>query len=158
MAGNSKKNARTKKGKKKLPFFKKLQIILVALAAVVIFRQTIIMVVIGLLPSIVAFIVDDTRSRSWAKSVSACNLAGLLPFVVEVYFYAGNSVGAMQEKMADFLMWLVVYGAAGLAWLFIWGMPKVAMVFYRVYYTYRIQEHQKALLKLRDEWGAEIKK
>lgn len=147
-----------KKGKKQVSWRSRIVTFLLIAAAVVLLQQTIIMVVIGMLPAIVAYIVDDTRSRAWSKVVTACNMAGMLPFVVDLYFVSGNSTVAMQQQMSSLFMWMVVYGSAGIAWVLIWGMPKVALFFYRIFHAYRIDEHKKALRKLRREWGMESKK
>lgn len=148
-----KKEKKGKKEKKKGGFVGKLKALFLIAGAIFLLRQSVIMLMVGLLPAFVAYIVDTTNGKSWFKTVFCFNLAGLLPYLAEVYFEKGNSASAMQSQMGDFTMWLVVYLSAGLAWVFIWLCPKVALLCLRGYHEYKAEEHTKKFERLKKEWG-----
>ncbi len=138
---------------KKGGFASKLRLLLLSTIAVLVLQQSVIMLLIGMLPSFVAYIVDNTNSRSWFKTVFCFNLAAMLPYLAELYFDEGNSSAAMQAQMGDFTMWLLIYSSAGLAWVVIWACPKIAAIYLKSYHDLRAQEHRRKFQRLKEEWG-----
>jgi len=152
MAKKEKKKKKEKSKKAKTSWIFKLSVVFFVIFSIMVLQQTTIMLVIAMLPAIVAYIVDNTSSRSWFKTLFCCNLAGALPYLGEVYFSKGNSFQAMQQQMADFSMWLIIYASAGFAWVLIWGLPQISEAFYRSYYYLKSEEHKKKLRRLKQEW------
>ena len=145
-----------KKPKKKGSFKQKLKVFLFVGAAVFFLKQSVIMLMVGLLPAFVAYIVDKTYSNSWFKTVFCFNLAAMLPYIAEVYFEQNNSASAMQAQMGDFFMWFVVYLSAGFAWVLIWACPQFAMLYLKGYHEYKAEEHRRKFDKLKKEWGIKM--
>jgi hypothetical protein len=72
--------------KKKNPLGWKGQMILVcSIVMAVVFLPTTILLVVGMLPTLVAALVDRTRERVLGMTVGSMNLAGCTPFVIELW-------------------------------------------------------------------------
>jgi len=113
---------------------------------------TAIVLSVGLMPTLVALIVDVTRGRYLTKCVAGLNVAGVLPFLHKL-LTSGHDVPTAMNIVSDAFAWLVMYSAAAMGWLLFLGLPglvsmiKVLSAKRRVYV---LQETQRALL---NEWG-----
>ena len=113
---------------------------------------TAILLSVGLMPTLVALIVDVTRGRYLTKCVAGLNIAGVLPFLHKL-LTTGHDVPTAMAIVSDAFAWLVMYSAAAMGWLLFMGLPglvsmiKVLTAKRRVYV---LQETQRTLL---NEWG-----
>jgi len=113
---------------------------------------TAILLSVGMMPTLVALIVDVTRDRYLAKCVAGMNFAGVLPFLHRLVT-TGHDVQTSMGIVSDPFAWLVMYSAAAMGWLLFMGLPGVVSMFKvltakrRVYV---LQERQRTLL---NEWG-----
>jgi len=113
---------------------------------------TAIVLSVGLMPTLVALIVDVTKGRYLTKCVAGMNIAGVLPFLHKLVL-TGHDVQTAMAIVSDAFAWLVMYSAAAMGWLLFMGLPGVVSMFKvltakrRVYV---LQELQRSLL---NEWG-----
>jgi len=109
----------------------------------------------GLLPTVVAVVIDTHRRRYLARTVGAMNLAGVTPASLHMW-EAGISFGSLQQIVDSPYTWLVMYGSAGLGWMLYFCVPPiVAMVIdVKVDETKRrLEARTKVLI---EEWGEEV--
>lgn len=111
---------------------------------------------VGLVPTVVALIVDVTPGRYLTRCVAGLNVAGMSPFVHNLWTQ-GNDMMTAVGIVTDAVAWLVIYGAAAMGWLLFLGFPGAVAVFQTLNAKRRIylmQEKQKTLL---EEWGDSIR-
>ena len=152
MAKKDTENDKNAKPKRKLGWRMKLMLFIFVVGAIILLKQSCILLLIGMLPAIVAMIVDDTATLAWFKTVFCFNLSGILPFIADLY-QQGNSLSSMQQLVSSFDMWLVVYCAAGAGWLTVWLCGKVSHWLVRLYTQGRIDNHQRKIEKIDKEWS-----
>lgn len=114
-----------------------------------------ILMSVGMMPTLVALIVDMTRGRHLTKCVAGMNLAGVLPFLYRLVT-TGHDVQTAMTIVSDAFAWLVMYSAAAIGWLLFMGLPGVVSMFKVLTAKRRIyilQEQQRTLL---NEWGESI--
>lgn len=116
---------------------------------------TILVLTVGLLPTLVAFVVDVHPRRFAARSVAFLNLAGTIPFLVPLWT-RGNTLEGAGKILVDPYAWLVMYSAAGMGWLVFLGMPGIAGVIMEFNARRRLRAIQVRQKKLMDEWGEEV--
>lgn len=131
--------------------------LLVSLALIFWLKSTYLFIMVAILPSIVAYFIEISSLRRPFKTVFACNVSGLLPFLVEL-IDQGNSPARLMNIMGAMDTWLVIYGAAGLGWLLIITAPLVTTFFIDVARTTFIGDVEKQQEKLEEEWGPEVKR
>lgn len=134
-----------------------LLLLIISLALSVVIRHTFLFMLVALLPTIVAYIVDRSEAKSTFQSVMACNLAGMLPYFAKM-IHSGNSPSLVQMQMSNVLMWLVIYGAAAIGWCMLWLWPYLAFFIIKTMAakeTFQLDLQQR---KLTEEWGPEIKR
>jgi len=113
---------------------------------------TAIVLSVGLMPTLVALIVDVTRRRYLTKCVAGLNIAGVLPFLHKL-LTTGHDVQTAMGIVSDAFAWLVMYSAAAMGWLLFMGLPGVVSMFKVLTAkrrVYMLQELQRTLL---NEWG-----
>lgn len=129
---------------------------LLAIAILLLLNVGFIFFLLGFLPTLVAYMVDDTPKKDLYKTVRACNFAGMLPTLVMLAEHE-YPAAALQVTMSDPMVWLVVYGSAGLGWLLIAICRFVAYLLILTRNQARtmlLENTQEQLLK---EWGDDIK-
>lgn len=150
---SSKKNA---KGEKKKSSGKTtLLMVVVTMTMVVVFKLGFLFFVLGILPSIVSYYIDATRSNLSFQTVFTCNLAGVLPFMADMLKDHGSN-SAVQEIISNSVNWLIVYGAAGVGWLLVFIAPMLSQILINAMHQRqigRLERHQRILV---EEWGSEL--
>jgi hypothetical protein len=114
-----------------------------------------VLLALGMIPSMVAYAVDDTPRHGLTFTVGPLNFAGAAPFGVALWF-GTDTVQALGQYLGSAWVWLAMYAAAGAGWLLHLGMPLIV----RVALERSIAARRKRLLqiqsKLRAEWGDEV--
>ncbi|MDG1287120.1 MAG: hypothetical protein P8P30_06090 [Rickettsiales bacterium] len=144
---------KTKKKKKKSSFKSKILWFIVLVGTFALLRQTTMLLLVGMLPTLVVKFIDDSDEQLWFKTVFCFNLAGVFPYLIDITMTHGNSVRALQEQMADSFTWLSAYGGAAAGYAVMIVCPMASEFFMRVFNTKRIEKHHKKLVRLHEEWG-----
>ena len=131
-------------------------IIIFSIVAIVFIQVTYIFLLVGMLPSIVAYIVDRRQGKLAFQAVATFNLAGMLPYLGELIFAHGNSPSAVQQLMGTGVVWLKIYSAAAMGWIMIFILPYLTNYLLRGIYSGRVMRLEMIQKKLIKKWGAEV--
>lgn len=136
----------------------KTLVLLIALSlfTIIVFKTGFIFFVIGLLPSIVAYYIDITRSRTRFHTVLACNLSGLIPFMTQIWKEDGTHGGYVTSLMSDPMNWLQIYSAAGFGWLLVYTTPLFAQFIISMFNRGQIARFQSMQDRIIKDWGPEV--
>ena len=110
---------------------------------------------IGMVPTLVAFIVDTTPGRYLTRCVAGMNLAGLSPFMHHLWM-TDHSMSTAMKTVTNVRAWFTFYGASALGWLLFLGLPGAVAMFRTLNgkrRIYMLREKQKQLI---NEWGDSI--
>ncbi|MDD3029142.1 MAG: hypothetical protein PHS57_02525 [Alphaproteobacteria bacterium] len=146
-AGNSPKK---KGGKAKFFFF-----MLVALFAMPFMLPTVMILVVGLAPTYVAFLTDSDPEKTGATSVGAMNVAGMVPFLIDLWLKGQTQANAIAI-LSSSKSWLVILGAAAIGQLIIYAVPQAIATMSLAHAETRIKALKKNLDLLKDSWGPEV--
>lgn len=144
-----KKDAKKKSGKATI------LMVITTIAMIIVFKLGFLFFIIGILPSIVSYYIDATRSNLSFQTVFTCNLAGVLPFMADMLRERGSN-SAVQEIISNAFNWLIAYGAAGIGWMLVFIAPMVSQLLIGAMHQRqitRLERHQRILV---DEWGSEL--
>ena len=122
---------------------------------VVLLKHSFIFLIVGMLPSIIALIVDRSQSQLQFRTVAAMNFSGVAPYMAMLW-RQDNSSAAVQSVMADPNAWLIMYSAAAFGWGIVLFSPyfiRSAMSFFSDNKIHRIEMEQQELI---EEWGAAV--
>ena len=136
-----------------------LPLLLIAcFAAVVVLQLGFIFILLGMLPTLAAYFMDNYRGFPLFKTVAACNLSALLPIISPMFeaVIHGDSFDP-KSLIINPINWLIVYGGAILGWLLIFLCKIIGSFVMTLIYEYRIASLERMQKNLIEEWGQNIK-
>ena len=122
------------------------------IALVVLSLPSVMVIVFALLPTFVAFIVDNTREKNAVYCVGSLNLCGVLPYLIDLWT-GDNSMNAAILILTDVFSLVVIYGAAAFGWMIFQSLPPFIATFITVLAQSRVSSLRSSQRKLVDEWG-----
>lgn len=132
-----------------------IALLLVLLPLGIVVLPTTVLMGVGLIPTLVAAVVDRDPEKSAALTVGAMNLCGVMPFAIELW-QSGHLLEQSLGLLATPYTWLVMYGAAAIGWGFYFAIPPLVAGFV----TMRDEDKARRLEQDRDalveEWGPEV--
>jgi len=113
------------------------------------------LMIFGLVPSIVAYVVDRNTRPMLAFTIAPLNLAGLMPYLLELWT-GGDRMPTVVHLLSNVYVWFVIYLSAGAGWLLFLGAPSLV-----AFVLEGSLDRRKARLKmlqhtLQDDWGPEV--
>ncbi|MBT3990297.1 MAG: hypothetical protein HON14_07630 [Rhodospirillaceae bacterium] len=119
------------------------------------FPESIILLFIGLLPTLVAFIIDKSSKKYSTFCVGAMNITGVFPSLLELW--AGqNTIGHAIQIITNVFDLIVMYAAASFGWLLYIAIPPVVNALLAVVAQHRITQLRSRQRELIGEWGEDI--
>ena len=113
---------------------------------------TMLVLVIGMAPTLVAFFTDRRREKYAAFCVGAMNLLGVLPVALGMWT-RDHSMDSALRNVTDIFNWALMYGAAAIGWGLYSVTPAIVAFVLRVQIERRIAKMQGYQRELLDEWG-----
>lgn len=120
-----------------------------------VFLPTAFILFIGLLPTFVAFFVDRSKKKSKAVTVGAMNLAGCMPFLMDLWT-TDHTLDKAFSIILDPMAIIVIYAAAGVGYLIDWSMSVVVANFLYERGQARRKAIEKRQADLIERWGKEV--
>jgi hypothetical protein len=128
-----------------------------SLLGAMILQMGFIFLLIAILPSVVAYFIDETQTNSVFRVVLMCNLSGTLPYLAPML---GAATRGERHDSYNIIMdpttWLVIYCAAAAGWSLIFLCRYIGRFLAILYFEYRIGVLERFQKKLVAEWGNKI--
>lgn len=155
---NPKKDIKTDEGaqkkKKGSGMSVRLFLVLIIILSAV-FLPTAIFLFVGLMPSFVAFFVDRSRKKRKCVTVGAMNLAGCMPFLLELWTTDHTFARAM-DLLLDPAAITLIYSAAGIGYFLDWFIAMVVSGYMYQRGVARAKSIKKYQEELVERWGIEV--
>jgi hypothetical protein len=114
-----------------------------------------ILLLAGLVPSMVAALIDRARARYLTRAVGFMNLAGLAPLVMQLWGRGLTMIG-LGDILSRPVNWLIMYGAAAIGWALFLGMPSLASIFVDIRADQLQQDLKTRAARLVEDWGDDV--
>ncbi len=111
--------------------------------------------VIGLLPGMVSLAMDRRSGKFASKTITAFNLAGLVPHVAGM-LASGSPNHTAASMLLDFYIWFWVYSFAAFGMGLVHFVPHVVQLYYEIRAQYIHKKLSYFQERLVDEWGEAI--
>lgn len=128
---------------------------LLMIPVVAVLLPTCVVLLIGMVPTVVAYMVDRTREKSLAITVGLLNFCGVLPGVFELWA-EGQAYDVAMSVATDPLFWLTSYGAAAVGWMVYLTLPVLIATYYAMTSGRRVHSLRKRQAELVETWGEEV--
>lgn len=116
---------------------------------------SVIIILVGMIPTIVAYIIDLTPGRYAARCVAGLNIAGVVPFLNRLWS-STNDLPAAIGIVTDVYAWLAFYAASGVGWLLFASLPGIVASFKTYSAKRQANALRERLEELKEEWGEEV--
>lgn len=132
-----------------------LTLLLLVIPAGLIVLPTSILFGVGMIPTIVAYIVDRDPEKSAPITVGGVNFCGCMPFAIDLWKHQ-HTIGAVAKLLGDPLSWLVMYGAAAVGWGLYYGIPPLVAGMEVSRAEKRVDVLKLKKVTLVQEWGPDV--
>jgi hypothetical protein len=125
--------------------------------AIVLLKTGFIFLILALLPSVIAYYIDQNHSKPFFKIVFAWNFAATLPSLIPLV-KAGIDMKPYGTAvvMGNPTVWLFIYCGAAVGWCLSYLCRFIARFIVAMLYDYRVFYLENLQKKLVDEWGKQI--
>jgi hypothetical protein len=120
-----------------------------------VFPESIILFFIGILPTLVAFIIDKAPRKYFTICVGAMNITGIFPLMIDLWSGNNNITHAIQI-ITNVYDLVIMYAAAGCGWFLYITVPTMVRTLLGVMARNRITLLRTKQQNLLGEWGDEI--
>lgn len=142
--------------RQKMRFKHKLMLIIFSLVMMGLLRTGFMFFVIGMLPTVVAYLYDITKQKYLFRSIFASNLTGILPFIGELLQNGPSNNAVLQKVMSAEFTWIIIYGSAFIGWLLVKVCPMIAQMFIVGYNQSLLERYENLQKRIESEWGVEV--
>ena len=132
-----------------------LLIVLIVVVTGALAFPSFIILACGMVPALVAALIDDKPGRHVSYCVIAASLAGIAP-VLSALWAGGKTAAVAMLLLGDVYVWLGMYSAAALGWSMIWLFAIIAEVVLSMMATRRVRGLTRSRQKIVAEWGADV--
>lgn len=115
---------------------------------------TAILVLVGLVPTYGALLLDKEKGKLTTITVGALNIAALTPLLLELW---GNhtETHAMQMLSSPFA-WILMLAGAGIGWILAQVVPSVIVMVISARNKRRLETIRERQKRLVEEWGNSV--
>ncbi len=114
-----------------------------------------VMLFFGMIPSFVAWMIDQREEKNASVTVALLNFCGVVPSMLNLW-NKGGELSQAFEMLQDPFNLFSMYGAAGMGWLLIMSMPPVMMFLIGIKREEAVRQLSERMHKLQEEWGDSI--
>ena len=129
--------------------------LLLLLPAGLVVLPTSILFGLGMIPTMVAYVIDRDPEKPAPITVGGLNFCGCLPYAIDLW-KQGGGISAALKVFADPMAWLVMYGAAAVGWAFYYGIPPAVANAEIMRSERRIDALKQRKVSLVQEWGPDV--
>lgn len=116
---------------------------------------TIIVIFVGMMPTLACYIIDPTPGRYAFRCVASMNFAGVAPFLRQLWTH-GHDISSAMDIIGDPFSWLVFYGAAAFGWGLFFSVPGVVSAVKTLSAERRVNSLRSRQNELAEEWGTVV--
>lgn len=134
----------------------KLVLFMIVIGCLVPFGVPTLLVCLGLLPTLVTLVTDTDRNRSSLATIGYLNMAGVLPFLIELW-QKGQTMEVAVAIIRDPFSWVVMFGAAGIGQLMLYTIPPIVSSMIIMRQESRLRILREGVEQLEAIWGSDVK-
>jgi hypothetical protein len=125
------------------------------LGAMLFTLPTVLLMLVGMAPTLVAYMTDRRTEKYTTFCVGSMNFGGVLPYVLGLWIEDNSYDGAFRI-MSDPIAWLIMLSAAGFGWIINLIAPNVVAVYLAMRLEQRIHSLGKRQRQLVEQWGPRV--
>ena len=150
------KNQKQAKKTKESSGMRTILFLFMILATGIIMFPFAVLILVGMMPSIVSWIMEQNPHKNISATMAQLNFCGVVPNIMTLWSKGGDLNQALLIVQDPFSL-LFMYGAAAMGWLVTMAMPPIMSFVISAKASETIKRLESRKLKLYEEWGDSIK-
>ena len=130
-------------------------IILVGTLLIILAGPTVVVLFFGMLPTLVARLIDRSIGKSATFTVGSLNFIGVFPYIVKLWG-TDNTFNAAMGITTDLVAMMVMYAASAFGWLIYMALPSLISSFVMIMQQRKVAQLRGEQKLLIEEWGADV--
>ena len=122
-----------------------------------VFLEVFILIMVGMVPTISAFLIDRSPRRYFTMTVAFANVVGVVPSAFRLFSGGSGGIDGALELITDPLVLLSMYGAGAIGWFILYIVPPFVSVGLSMSNQMKTKALKKRQKELVDNWGEEIR-
>lgn len=147
--------AKKKKNNKKRIGFKAFMVFFFAILVAIVFTPTSLILLIGMLPTFVAYLVDRSLEKNKTFTIGAMNFAGCFPYLLGLWT-GENTLRVSLDYLENPETIIVIYSIAAMGYAINWAVTLFIATILRKRSAIRIDRIEKDKEKLKERWGEKV--
>lgn len=124
---------------------------------VVVALPTVVLLFFGMLPTVVAYLIDRTPQKYATFCVGGMNFCGVFPYVLDLW-NGFHSMANAFNILTDVFALLLMYGTAAFGWALFASIPPVVVSVLTVIAQRRVSTLRTNQRRIIEEWGEDVAK
>ena len=124
-------------------------------ALIILSLPSVVIIFFGMLPTIVAFIIDRSKRRYASFCVGGINFCGVFPYLMDLWGHS-NTMDMSIRILTDVFSLVIMYGAASFGWMLYITLPPVIAAFLSVIAQHKLSALRASQRQLIEEWGEDV--
>lgn len=149
------KKKKQKKSNKKKIGVKSFFILLFTVIVAVVFTPTTSIILVGMLPTLVAYLVDNSLEKNKTLTIGAMNFAGCFPYLLSLW-KGENTLNAALSYLENPKTIIFIYSIAALGYIINWLVTMGISTILKQRSHMRIERIKSEKKKLKDRWGDKV--
>ena len=116
---------------------------------------TVLLLIVGMLPTIVAWLVDRTKQKYATFCVGGLNACGVFPYILDLWT-GTHTPAAAFGILTDVFALAIMFGTAAFGWMMYSSIPPVIVSVLTVMAQRRIAQLRTNQRRIIEEWGEEV--
>jgi hypothetical protein len=142
-------------GKKRRMSIQMRAILIALLICGLAFMPTMLLVIVGMMPTFTAVFIDRSAEKTRGLTVGALNLAGCMPFLLQLWG-GRNTIENAVDIIIDPRTVIVMYCAAGVGYIVDWAVSGLVATIMVQTSASRLENMAKRRAELIARWGQEV--
>lgn len=114
-----------------------------------------ILLLVGMLPTLTVWQYDHLQNKNVALTIGFMNLAGIIPFIIEVFPH-GQQMQHVMETLRSTKTWGIIYLGAFMGWMILQGLHPLIKRNLTAQITSRQAKFKKMQEQLVEKWGEDV--
>ena len=120
------------------------------------FLPTSLLLMVGMLPTFMASILDRTSGKIKTLTVGSMNLAGCIPFIIKLWM-GGHTMAQAAQMITQPEVIVVMYMAAAIGYLIDWSVTGIVIGIMAQKGKARLRQIEREQEVLAERWGEEVR-
>ena len=113
---------------------------------------TVMIIGVGMLPTIVAGLIDRTDQKFSMFCVGGLNFAGVFPYLMQVWS-EDHTIANAGSILTDLFALTIMFSSAGFGWMLVIAVPPVITAFLAVLDKTKLKQLKAQQQRILEEWG-----